>query len=125
MLSGKLVKHEVIEEQTRLDSIVLSGMGSDRIRYYLHSSVPSDAVKEFVGAVVQAELRGNPVANVLRIQAEVLRHKRVQDAEAYIQTANLQLLAPIMLVIIALMAIIIVPMVMVVGDSLAGSGKAF
>ncbi len=90
----------------------------------LRKRVPTDAVRSFTISVIQAEEKGMPLRDVLRIQAEVLRHKRVQDAEAYIQTANLQLLAPILLVIIALMSIIIVPMVMVVGDSLAG-GKGF
>lgn len=88
----------------------------------LRKRVPVDAVRSFTISVIQAEEKGMPLRDVLRIQAEVLRHKRVQDAEAYIQTANLKLLAPILIVILALMAIIVVPMVVVVGDSLSGKG---
>lgn len=86
----------------------------------LRDRVPVDAVRQFTMSVIQAEEKGMPLRDVLRIQAEVLRHKRVQDAEAYIQTANLQLLAPITIVILSLMAIIVVPMIMVVGESLQG-----
>lgn len=91
----------------------------------LRKRVPTDAVRSFTISIIQAEEKGMPLRDVLRIQAEVLRHKRVQDAEAYIQTANLQLLAPILLVILALMSIIIVPMVIVVGESLGGGGRGF
>lgn len=91
----------------------------------LRKRVPVDSVRSFTISVIQAEEKGMPLRDVLRIQAEVLRHKRVQDAEAYIQTANLQLLAPILIVIISLMAIIIVPMVVIVQESLQGGGKVF
>jgi tight adherence protein C len=91
----------------------------------LRRRVPIDSVRQFTIAVIQAEEKGMPLRDVLRIQAEVLRHRRVQDAEAYIQTANLQLLGPILIVIIALMSIIIVPMVMIVGESLQGGGRGF
>lgn len=86
----------------------------------LQRRVPVESVRQFTISVIQAEEKGMPLRDVLRIQAEVLRHRRVQDAEAYIQTANLQLLAPIMIVILALMSIIIVPMVMIVSESLKG-----
>lgn len=90
----------------------------------LQKRVPVESVRQFTISIIQAEEKGMPLRDVLRIQAEVLRHRRVQDAEAYIQTANLQLLAPILIVILALMAVIIVPMVMLVSDSLQG-GKMF
>jgi tight adherence protein C len=91
----------------------------------LRKRVPVDSVRSFTISVIQAEEKGMPLRDVLRIQAEVLRHKRVQDAEAYIQTANLQLLGPILIVIMSLMAIIIVPMVIIVGESLQGGGKVY
>ncbi|MCS6915080.1 MAG: type II secretion system F family protein [Myxococcales bacterium] len=91
----------------------------------LRKRVPTDAVRSFTISIIQAEEKGMPLRDVLRIQAEVLRHKRVQEAEAYIQTANLQLLGPILVVIISLMSIIIVPMVIIVGENLRGGGKVF
>ena len=52
----------LVEEFT----LILQGLNLGRTRRQaledFAERVPSDAVKEFVGAVVQAELRGNPVA---------------------------------------------------------------
>jgi tight adherence protein C len=74
--------------------------------------VPSDAVKEFVGAVVQAEQRGNPVANVLRIQAEVSRTRRSVRAEEAASKAGVAMVAPLMLVFVAILILIVAPMIM-------------
>jgi tight adherence protein C len=79
--------------------------------------VPSDAVKEFVAAVVQAELRGNPVANVLRIQAEVSRQRRSVRAEESASKAAVQMVGPLMLVFIAILLLIVSPMVLTVSAS--------
>jgi tight adherence protein C len=79
--------------------------------------VPSDAVKEFVGAVVQAELRGNPVASVLRIQAEVSRQRRSVRAEEAAAKAGVAMVGPLMLVFVAILLLIIAPMVMQVQQS--------
>jgi tight adherence protein C len=74
--------------------------------------VPADAVKEFVGAVVQAELRGNPVANVLRIQAEVSRNRRSVRAEEAAAKAGVAMVAPLMLVFLCILILIVAPMIM-------------
>lgn len=82
--------------------------------------VPAESVRSFTTAVIQAEEKGMPLRDVLRIQAEVLRHRRVQESEAYIQTANLQMLGPVMLVVTALLIVIVVPTVAAMGNSLSG-----
>ncbi len=74
--------------------------------------VPSDPVKEFVGAVVQAELRGNPVANVLRIQAEVSRQRRSVRAEEAAAKAGVAMVGPLMLVFLCILILIVSPMIM-------------
>jgi tight adherence protein C len=74
--------------------------------------VPSDPVKEFVGAVVQAELRGNPVANVLRIQAEVSRNRRSVRAEEAAAKAGVAMVAPLMMVFVCILILIVAPMIM-------------
>ena len=70
--------------------------------------VPAEAVQNFVTSVVHAEEKGMSLRDVLRIQAEVLRHRRIQQSEAYIETANLKMLGPVMLVLTALLVVIIV-----------------
>lgn len=86
--------------------------------------VPAEAVQNFVTSVVHAEEKGMSLRDVLRIQAEVLRHKRVQEAEAYISAANVQMLAPIMLVVGALLVAMILPMVSGMSDTLTAAGAA-
>lgn len=88
----------------------------------LATRVPTEAVRSFTTAVIQAEERGMPLREVLRIQAEVLRHRRVQASEAYIDTANLKMLVPIMLVISALLIVIIVPTVIGMSNQIGGGG---
>jgi tight adherence protein C len=78
----------------------------------LAERVPSEGVRELVGAVVQAELRGNPLAAVLGIQAEVARRKRSVRAEERAARAGVAMLAPLLLVFIAILIIIVGPVVL-------------
>jgi len=84
--------------------------------------VPADAVLSFTAAAIQAEQKGIPLRDVLRIQAEVLRRKRLADSLAYIDVANLNMLGPTMLVILALMVVILAPVLMNFGSVLGGGG---
>jgi tight adherence protein C len=72
---------------------------------------PIDSVLEFVGAVVQAELRGNPLVDVLRIQAEVSRRKRTVRAEESAAKAGVALIVPLALVFLAILILIVGPIV--------------
>lgn len=82
--------------------------------------VPADSVRSFTTAVIQAEEKGMPLRDILRIQADILRHRRVQESEAYIANANLQMLGPVMLVIAALLIVIVVPVLDSMSGALAG-----
>jgi tight adherence protein C len=73
---------------------------------------PSDAVIEFVSAVVQAELRGNPLVDVLKIQAEVSRRKRTVRAEESAAKAGVALAGPLILVFLTILILIVAPIVM-------------
>ncbi len=83
----------------------------------LAERVPSDAVVEFVGSVVQAELRGNPVVEVLRIQAEISRRKRSVRAEELAAKAGVAMMGPLALVFIAILIVIIAPMLLRLSQS--------
>ncbi len=72
---------------------------------------PINAVNEFVGSVVQAELRGNPLADVLRIQAEVSRQKRTVNAEEAAAKAGVSMIMPLVLVFVAILIVIAGPMI--------------
>jgi tight adherence protein C len=102
----------LVEEFT----LILQGLQVGRTRKQaledFAERVPSDAVKEFVGSVVQAELRGNPVANVLRIQAEVSRNRRSVRAEEAAAKAGVAMVAPLMMVFMCILILIVAPMIM-------------
>lgn len=62
---------------------------------------PSDAVKGFVTAVVQAEQRGTPLAQALRIQAVALRTARSQRIEVCASRASVLVMLPLVLIFAA------------------------
>ncbi|HKO49120.1 MAG TPA: type II secretion system F family protein [Polyangiaceae bacterium] len=73
--------------------------------------VPCRAVLDFAGAVVQAELRGTPVANVLALQAETARLQRTVNAEVAASKASVKLIIPLALIFLCVLLLIVAPMV--------------
>jgi len=73
--------------------------------------VPCRAVLDFTGAVVQAELRGTPVANVLALQAETARLQRTVNAEVAASKASVKLIIPLGLIFLCVLLLIVAPMV--------------
>jgi tight adherence protein C len=78
---------------------------------------PADAVVEFVGALIQADLRGNPVAEALRIQAEVARRKRTINAEEAASRAGVAMMGPLVLVFLSILILIVGPIIMRIQQS--------
>lgn len=70
---------------------------------------PTEAVRDFVGAVVQAEEKGNPLAEVLRIQATMLRMRRSVMAEEAAARAALLMMGPLMLIFGAIILCLLGP----------------
>jgi tight adherence protein C len=62
---------------------------------------PTELVKAFVSNAIQAEKRGTPLVEVLRIQAEVARTKRFQTAEKIAGRAGVVILMPLMFIFAA------------------------
>lgn len=73
---------------------------------------PIETVTEFVNSLVQAEERGNPVAEVLTIQATVSRTRRSVRAEEMASKAGVQLVGPLMLVFFCVMGLLMGPALM-------------
>jgi tight adherence protein C len=72
--------------------------------------VPGDSVNEFVAAIVQAEERGNPLADVLRIQAASSRQRRSVRGEEAAAKAGIKLIGPALMVFAACIIIIAGPL---------------
>jgi tight adherence protein C len=83
----------------------------------LAARVPCEAVREFVGAVTQAEERGNPLGQVLEIQAEASRQRRSTRAEEAAARASVKMLGPMVLVFAAILLLIVAPMFLQIQDA--------
>ena len=68
-----------------------------------------DEITSIIGSMLQAEELGTPLAGVFRTQADVLRLKRSQRAEAIAGEAGVKMLLPGVLVMAATVIIIIGP----------------
>jgi len=102
----------LVEEFTLLLQSLQLGRTRRQALEEFANRAPTDAVVEFVGAVVQAELRGNPLVEVLRIQAEVSRRKRTVRAEESAAKAGVALAGPLILVFLTILILIVAPIVM-------------
>ncbi|MDD5309435.1 MAG: type II secretion system F family protein [Deltaproteobacteria bacterium] len=75
----------------------------------LAARVPAAPVREFAGAVVQAEQRGTPLAEALEIQARVMRTRRSQAAEQAAARAGVLIIGPLMLIFACVFLILLGP----------------
>lgn len=72
---------------------------------------PTSSVVEFCAAITQAEERGNPVADVLQIQATMSRMRRSAMAEEAAAKAAVKMVGPLMLMFVCIIALIVGPMI--------------
>jgi len=102
----------VVEEFTLLLQSLQLGRTRRQALEEFAARVPINSVVEFVGSLVQAEMRGNPVVEVLRIQAEVSRRQRSVRAEEAASKAGVAMIVPLVLVFVAILILIVAPIVM-------------
>jgi tight adherence protein C len=108
----------MIEEFTLLtQSLSLGRTRRDALTEFAKRA-PVEAVKEFVGSLIQAEERGNPVAEVLQIQATGSRTRRSVRAEELAAKAGVAMVGPLMLVFAAVMMLILGPMYLRMKDGM-------
>lgn len=102
----------VIEELTLILQSLQLGRTRQQALEEFAGRVPADSVIEFVGSVVQSELRGNPIVEVLKIQAEVSRRKRSVFAEESAAKAAVAMILPMVLVFLTILILIVAPIIM-------------
>jgi tight adherence protein C len=102
----------LVEEFTLILQTI--GLGRTRKEALLEFArrAPIETVSEFVNSLVQAEERGNPVAEVLSIQATVSRTRRSVRAEELAAKAGVQMVGPLMLVFFCIMGLLMGPALM-------------
>lgn len=102
----------LVEEFTRILQELQVGMTRRQALLGFAERAPLETVSEFVSAIVQAEERGNPVAEVLQIQAGVSRMRRSVKAEEAAAKAGVQMVGPLFLLFFCIMLLVMGPMVL-------------
>jgi tight adherence protein C len=102
----------LIEEMTRVLQELSLGRTRKQTLLDFAKRTPSAAVTEFVSALVQAEDRGNPVAEVLQIQAGVSRMRRTVNAEEAAAKAGVKMVGPLFLLFACIMLLVMGPMIL-------------
>ncbi len=76
----------------------------------LNQRIESDPLSAFVLAVVTGIETGQPMKEVLKIQADIVRQERYNNAEVIAKTASVRALFPVFIVMIAVFLLLIGPM---------------
>lgn len=97
------------EEMTRILQELELGRTRKQALLAFAERCPTESVRDFVSAVVQAEEKGNPLAEVLQIQATMLRMRRSVAAEESAARAGVLMMGPLMLIFCTIMLIILGP----------------
>ncbi len=69
--------------------------------------VRSEYLESMVGAIIQAEKRGTPLASVLEVQVDTIRKKRSQRVEKEASEAAVKMLLPLMFIFGAVVVLIV------------------
>lgn len=85
------------------------GRARSEVLQSLADRIPAPTIQQFTTAVIQAEKRGTPLAEVLAVQAKVQRTKRSQAAEQAAARAAVYLIGPLMLIFACVFIVIMGP----------------
>jgi len=99
-----------IEELTLMLQGLQIGRSRQEVLRELARRAPCDAVLEFTGALIQAEQRGNPIGEILQIQAGTYRTRRSVNAEEAAGKAGVKMTAPLFLVFVSVLMLVLGPM---------------
>jgi len=104
--------HPVAEEFGRV--LVDMSLGKTRVEAFeaMRQRLADDEITSIIGSIVQGEVLGTPLGQIFRTQADVLRIKRTQRAEAVAGEAGVNMLLPGILIMAATVLIIVGPFFM-------------
>lgn len=75
----------------------------------LERRVPIEPVRTFARAVIQAEEKGNPLVDVLQVQAKLSRMQRSIQAEEAASRAGVMLMLPLMMLLVCVLLLVMGP----------------
>jgi len=78
---------------------------------HLGQRIHVDGLDGIISAVLQAEQLGTPLADVLKLQSNLLRMRRSMRAERRAGEASVKMLIPMMLILLSVVVVIFAPMI--------------
>lgn len=99
------------EELTRILTEIDLGRTRKQALESFGERCPTESVRDFVAAVTQSEEKGNPLSEVLNIQAGMLRMRRSVAAEEGAARAGVLMIGPLMMIFACIMLIILGPFI--------------
>ncbi len=109
-VAGRLSEEQPLRiEIDRLLHLVTLGHSRAEALAGLARRVPAPEVRQFAAAVIQADRQGTPLAEVLAIQAGVMRTRRSQAAEQKAARAAILLMGPLMLIFACVFLVLLGP----------------
>jgi len=109
--------HPVAAEFGRVLSDMSLGKTRTEAFRAMQDRLNDDEVTSIIGSILQGEFLGTPLAQIFRTQADVLRLKRTQRAEALAAEAGVNMLLPGILIMLSTVLIILGPFVISFGLS--------
>lgn len=106
---GEFRGHPLASEFNRVLQDIDLGKTRGEAFYAMRDRLNDDDITSIIGAIVQGEELGTPIAQVFRTQAEVLRIKRSQRAETVAGEAGVNMLLPGVLVMLSSVLVILGP----------------
>ena len=105
-------EHPVGEEFGRVLAEMRMGKNRTSALETMRDRLQDDEITSIVGAIIQGENLGTPLASLFRSQADILRIKRTQRAEKIAGEAGVNMLLPAVLIMAATVLIIIGPFIL-------------
>lgn len=99
-----------------------AGRGLFRALRSMADRTANKQLDTLVSLMIQTDRFGTPVAETLRMQGDSIRFNRMQAAEEAAQRAPIKMLAPSMLIFLAILIVVGGPALLTVRDSLGGGG---
>lgn len=99
------------ELERMLQELSLGRTRKQSLQAFAHRA-PTEAVSEFVNAVIQGEEKGTPLAEVLSIQAGALRLRRSVMAEEAAARAGVMMILPMMMLFGTVLLLVLGPLFM-------------
>ena len=102
-------EHPISQEFGRVLADMNMGKARTEAFHNLRSRLQDDEISSIVGAIIQSEELGTPLAHIFRTQADVLRVKRTQRAETIAGEAGVNMLLPAVLIMASTVLVILGP----------------